>query len=322
MSCPLSLFTGPWADLPLAELAGMARGWGFRAVELASWGDHLEVQRALGESGALESKVDMLRESGLEVAAVACHRSSAAICEGNHSGMRHLLPEHVWGDGDSEGIRQRASAEVIATARVAARLGANLLTGFTGSAVWNRITGYPWPKPDEINAALADFSRRFQPILNELRELGLRYALEVHPGQMAFDLGSAESVLEALDGAHELGFTLDPGHQVWQGIDPAEFIRRFPDRILHVHLKDVVVRQDGRHGLLGGYHPRHDPRRGWEFRGPGRGHLDWEEFFRALASIGYQGALSVEVADHWLDRATVAEESVEFVQRFRHGPLA
>lgn len=322
MSCPLSLSTGPWADLPLAEVAGMAGGWGYRAVELATWGDHLEVQHALGNPGALESRADLLRESGLEVCAVSCHRVSAAICETHHSGMRQLLPSVVWGDGDPEGIRQRAAAEVIATARVAARLGAGILTGFTGSSIWSRITGYPQPKAEDVATALADFSRRFHPILNEMRDLGLRFALEVHPGQMAFDLGSAESVLEAVDGAPELGFTLDPGHLVWQGIDPVEFIRRFPDRIFHVHLKDVVVRQDGRHGLLGGYYPRNDSRKGWEFRAPGRGHLDWEEFFRALGTIGYQGALSVEVADGWLDRAVVAEEAAGFIGRFRHGPLA
>jgi len=322
MSCALSLFTGPWSDLPLAEIAGMASSWGYKSVELASWGDHLAVQQALSDPASLNGKFDLLQQSGLEVSAVSCHRVSAAICENNHTGMRHLISEHVWGDGDPEGIRQRATAEVIATARVAARLGASLLTGFTGSPIWARLTGYPWPRQEEVQTALSDFARRFQPILNEMRDLGLRFALEVHPGQMAFDLGSAESVLEALDGAHELGFTLDPGHLVWQGIDPVEFIRRFPDRILHVHLKDVVVRQGGRHGLLGGYYPRADNRRGWEFRGLGRGHLDWEEFFRALAGIGYQGALSVEVADGWLDRAAVAEESVEFVERFRHGPLA
>ena len=322
MGCPLALFTGPWSDLPLDELAGLAAGWSYRAVELAAWGDHLEVQRCLGDPAALDARADLLRGRGLEVTAVSCHRVSAAICEVQHGGLRHLLPEYVWGDGEPEGIRQRAVSEVIATARVASRLGAPLLTGFTGSAIWSRITGYPRLRDGELGEALADFSRRFRPILAELRELGMRYALEAHPGQMAFDLGSAEAVIEAMDGAPELGFTLDPGHLVWQGIDPVEFIERFPERILHVHVKDVVVRQDGRHGLLGGYHPHGDPRRGWDFRAPGRGHLDWEEFFRALGRIGYQGSLSVEVSDSWLDRTAAAEEAVPFLERFRHGSLA
>ena len=171
MGCPLALFTGPWADLPLDELAGLAAGWSYRAVELAAWGDHLEVQRCLGDPAALDARADLLRGRGLEVTAVSCHRVSAAICEVQHGGLRHLLPEYVWGDGEPEGIRQRAVSEVIATARVASRLGAPLLTGFTGSAIWSRITGYPRLRDGELGEALADFSRRFRPILAELREL-------------------------------------------------------------------------------------------------------------------------------------------------------
>ena len=52
--------------------------------------------------------------------------------------------------------------------------------------------------------------------------------------------------LEALDHRPEFGFNFDPGHLIWQGIDPVQFIREFPDRIYHVHVKDAIVTLDGK----------------------------------------------------------------------------
>src|SRR5437870_2596844 len=125
------------------------------------------------------------------------------------------------------------------------------------------------------------------------RDCGIKFAFEVHPGQIAFDIYSAESTLDALDGRDEFGFTFDPSHFHWQGIDPAEFLRRFPDRIYHVHVKDAVVTLNGRNGILGSYLPYGDPRRGWDFRAPGRGGVDWEAVVRALNDVGYDGPLAV-----------------------------
>ena len=50
MGRPVTLFTGQWADLPLEELAKKAAGFGYDGLELACWGDHFEVDRALSES--------------------------------------------------------------------------------------------------------------------------------------------------------------------------------------------------------------------------------------------------------------------------------
>ena len=92
-------------------------------------------------------------------------------------------------------------------------------------------------------------------MLDVVQECGLKYALEVHPGQIAFDLHSAEAALDALDGRPDFGFTFDPSHLHWQGVDPVEFVRRFPDRIFHVHIKDAVLTLNGRTGLLCSYMP-------------------------------------------------------------------
>ena len=143
----------------------------------------------------------------------------------------------------------------------------------------------------------------------------MRFALEVHPGQLAFDYYSAERTLAAIDNRPEFGFCVDPAHLHWQGIDPAAFVRRFGERIYHVHMKDVFIQLDGRSGLLNSYLPYGDTRRGWEFRSPGRGGIAWDEFIRALNAVNYEGPLSVDWRDEGLDREFGVADALQFVKQ-------
>src|SRR5204862_1858373 len=143
-------------------------------------------------------------------------------------------------------VQERAAAELIATVRAAERLGVSVLTGFTGSPLWSYVAGYPAPDADVVAEGLRAFAHRWGPILDACRDAGVRFAFEVHPGQVAFDLYSAERAVEAADGREEIGFTFDPSHLHWQGVDPVEFMRHFPDRICHVHVKDVARCLTGR----------------------------------------------------------------------------
>lgn len=316
MSRPVLLFTGAWTDLPLEEVAALAGSWQYQGLELAAWGRHFETQRSLAGPDYGQGLLETLQRHGLPHLVLACHRAGTAVCDPPGPGLRRLLPDYVWGDGDPEGIRQRAAEEVLETARAAAGLGVSVISGFTGSPIWARAMGYPRLTPSEVREGLGEFARRWRPILDEFRDLGLRFALEVHPGQVAFDSDSAEMALDAVDGCPEFGFTLDPAHLAWQGIDPCSFVRRFPDRVFHVHARDIVIRQDGGRGCLNGYLPAGHPNRGWDFRALGRGHLDWEELVRALNHAGYHGPLAVEAVDPYLDRGTAAEEAVPFLRRF------
>src|SRR5439155_14181996 len=197
----------------------------------------------------------------------------------------------------------------------AEQLGVSVLSGFSGSPIWSYVVGYPGPSPSLVADALRAFARQWQPILDICQQCGLRYAFEVHPGQIAFDLYSAERVLDALHGREEFGFTFDASHFHWQGIDPVEFVRRFGDRIYHVHVKDAAVALNGRNGLLNSYLPYGDPRRGWDFRSPGRGGIDWEAVIRALNEAGYDGPLSVEWKDAGMNREYGAADACQFVKR-------
>jgi sugar phosphate isomerase/epimerase len=320
MPRPVILYSGAWADLTLDELAPKAAEWGYQGLELCSWCDHLEVQRALAEDDYCSSLLEQMGRHELTTVVVSSHRVSQAVCDPIDARHQALVPEYVWGDGDPEGVRQRAAEEVMATARTAQKLGAAVLAGFTGSSLWSYVVGYPAATAATIDAGLRDFAERWNPILDVCGECGLKFACEVHPGQIAFDIYSAERALEALDGREEFGFLLDPSHLHWQGIDPVEFLRRFPERICHVHLKDVVLTLSGRAGLLNGYLPTGDPRRGWEFRSPGHGGVDWEALIRGLNEIGYDGPLSVEWKDAGMDRDYGAEDACKFVKRLDFEP--
>src|SRR5436309_7431509 len=302
MARPILLFSGPWADLPLEVLAAKAAGWKYDGLELCCWGDHLEVQRGLSDDAYCPARLDLLARHDLQVPVVANHKVGQAVSDVIDRRHQGLLPDYVWGEGNPDAVAQRAAEEMAATFRLAERLGAGVVSGFTGSPIWSYVAGYPAPRPDVIADAVKAFARQWNPILDTARDCGVRFACEVHPGQLAFDLYSAELVLDALDGREEFGFTFDPSHLHWQGVDPVEFLRRFPDRIYHVHVKDAQLTLNGRSGILNSYLPPGDPRRGWEFRAPGRGGIDWEGVVRALHAIRYDGPLAVEFKDADIDR--------------------
>jgi sugar phosphate isomerase/epimerase len=314
MPRPVLLFSGPWADLPLDALAGKAAAWGYDVFELCCWGDHLEVQRGLSDDAYGPARLDLLARSDLQVPVVANHKVGQAVSDPIDKRHQGLLPDYVWGDGRPEGVRQRAAEELVGTFRLAERLGAGVVSGFTGSPIWGYVAGYPAPRSEVIADAIKEFAAAWHPILDAARDSGVRFACEVHPGQLAFDLYSAELVLDALGGREEFGFLFDPSHLHWQGVDPAAFLRRFPDRIYHVHVKDAQLTLDGRAGLLAGYWPSGDPRAGWQFRSPGHGGIDWPGLVRVLNEIGYDGPLAVDWHDPGMDREYGAADACRFVK--------
>jgi sugar phosphate isomerase/epimerase len=315
MARPVILFSGQWTALSLEELASKVSDWGYQGLELCCWGDHFEVQRALSEDDYCQKKLDLLSRHDLSAPVISNHRVGQAVCDKIDARHQAMLPDYLWGDGDPLEVSARAAEEMMATVRAAQRLGASVVGTFTGSALWSYVGGYPPPTPEVIAAGFDDLTRKWNPILDVCRDCGVKLAVEVHPGQLAFDLYSAEGVLDALGGREEFGFLFDPSHLHWQGIDPVEFLRRFPDRIFHVHLKDAVLNLNGRNGLLNSYLPYGDPRRGWDFRSPGRGGIDWENLIRALNEIGYDGPLCVEWKDSGMNRDYGAEDACKFVKR-------
>ncbi|MFF2369813.1 sugar phosphate isomerase/epimerase family protein [Agromyces sp. NPDC058110] len=316
MARPITLFTGQWADLPFEEVARLAGEWGYDGLEVACWGDHLDVSR-WDDAEYVANRLEILERNGLKVWTISNHLHGQAVCD-DPIDQRHrdILNDRVWGDGDPEGVRQRAAEELKLTARMAAKLGVKTVTGFTGSSIWKYVAMFPPATAEMVDAGYQDFADRWNPILDVFDEVGVRFAHEVHPSEIAYDYWTTVRALEAIGHREAFGLNWDPSHMVWQDIDPVAFLWDFKDRIYHVHCKDTKKRLDnGRNGRLSSHLPWADPRRGWDFISTGHGDVPWENAFRMLNAIGYEGPTSVEWEDAGMDRLVGAPEALGFVRR-------
>ncbi len=321
---PVTLFTGQWADLSSAELFPLIAEMGYDGVELACWGDHFVVDEMVSDAAAAPAKWAQLSQEKLTCYAISNHLVGQAVCDRIDLRHKAILPPDVWGDGDPEGVRERAAAKLAKTA-VAARIFFNarpggppkrvVVNGFTGSPIWHALYAFPPTDQAYLQSGFDEFARRFRPILDVFEREDVYFALEVHPTEIAFDIASAVRALEALDYHPRFGFNYDPSHLGYQGVDYIRFIREFKDRIFHVHIKDVWWDHgDGTVGVFGGHTDFGDSRRFWDFRSPGRGDIAFEEVIVALNDIGYQGPLSVEWEDIRMDRVHGAREACQFTR--------
>jgi len=315
MPRPVTLFTGQWADLPFTEVCRLAADWGYDGLEIACWGDHFEVDRALAEPDYVKDRRALLDQHGLAVYAISTHLVGQAVCDAIID-ERHqaILPARVWGDGSPEGVRTRAAAELADTARAAAALGVDTVIGFTGSPIWHYLAMFPPVADSTIERGYAEFAERFNPILDVFDSVGVRFAHEVHPSEIAYDYWSTVRTLEAIGHREAFGLNFDPSHFIWQDLDPVGFLADFRDRIYHVDCKESIKQLNGRNGRLGSHLPWGDPRRGWDFVSTGHGDVPWEPIFRMLNSIGYDGPISVEWEDAGMDRLVGAPDALAFIR--------
>jgi sugar phosphate isomerase/epimerase len=322
MARPVTLFTGQWADLPLAELAAKAGSWGFDGLELACWGDHFEIDRALADDGYARTRHELLERHGLKVWAIGAHLVGQAVCDRIDERHRAILPPDVWGDGEPAGVQARAAERMKDTARAAARLGVTQVNGFTGSPIWHLLYSFPPNDFAEIERAYEAFAEAWSPIMDVFDREGVRFGLEVHPTEIAYDFVTTRKTLDAIGSREAFGINLDPSHFAHQGLDTAQFALEFSTRIYHVHVKDSKKRLDGRRSILGSHLNFGEEARGWDFVSPGHGDVDFEEFFRALNRIGYTGPLSIEWEDSGMDREWGAQDALGFVRRTDFAPSA
>ena len=321
MARPVTLFTGQWADLSLEVMCQKAKSFGYDGLELACWGDHFEVDKALAEPDYCSRKQELLAKHGMKVFAVSNHLVGQAVCDVIDERHKSILPPRVWGDGHPEGVRQRAADEMKRTAEAAAKLGVKVVNGFTGSSIWHLLYSFPPVSPAMIDAGFEFFAKQWNPIMDAFRDNGVRFGLEVHPTEIAFDIASSQRAIEAVKGHKRFGFNYDPSHLGYQGVDYVKFIRTFASRIFHSHVKDAWWGHgDGTVGVFGGHTDFCDARRYWDFRSPGRGDTNFEEIIVALNDIGYAGPLSVEWEDGRMDRVHGATEACAFVRKLDFAP--
>jgi sugar phosphate isomerase/epimerase len=318
MARPVTLFTGQWADLPLEELAKKAASFGYDGLELACWGDHMDVFKAAEDKDYCKKQLAILEKNNLQVFAISNHLAGQLVCDLNDDRSDAFAPPECAGDPEKK--RAWAVDAMKNSAKAAKNLGLKVVNGFTGSSIWHYLYSFPPVTDEMVEEGFKYFAKMWNPILDVFDKCGVKFALEVHPTEIAFDIVTAKHALEAIGNREAFGFNFDPSHLHWQMVDPVCFLQEFSDRIYHVHMKDAALQLDGRSGILSSHLNFGDDRRGWDFRSLGHGGVDFEEIIRTFNHIGYNGPLSVEWEDSGMDREHGAKEACEFVKNVDFAP--
>ena len=297
MARPITLFTGQWADLPLEELAKKVSEWGFDGLELACWGDHFEVDKALEDDGYVRASGTCSSSTASRLGDQQPPGRPVRLRPDRRAPQEHPARPHLG--------RRRSRR------RAPARRRGGEEHGQGRQALW-REHGQRLYRQQRVGQAL--LLPAHQPGRHRRRLPGFCRPLDPDPrrvpGRRASSLASkctpprspttstpSSARWQAVNSHPAFGFNFDPSHLVHQFVDPAEFIDAFPDRIFHAHVKDSQVTLTGRNSILSSHLNFGDRRRGWDFVSPGHGDVKWDPIIRALNRIGYQGPLSIEWED-------------------------
>ena len=319
MARAVTLFSGQWSDLPLEVIAKKAAAWGYDGLELACWGDHMDVFKGAEDPQYCKQQKAILEKHNLQLFSISNHLAGQLVCDPNNDARSDAFAP-AEAAGDAEKKRAWAIEAMKNSARTAQNLGLKVVNGFTGSSIWHMLYSFPPVSDAMIDEGFSYFAKMFNPILDVYDECGVRFGLEVHPTEIAFDIYTAQRALDAINHREAFGFNFDPSHLHWQQVDPVVFLREFSDRIYHVHMKDAALQLDGKSGILASHLNFGHLDRGWDFRSLGHGGVDFEEIIRALNHIGYDGPLSIEWEDSGMNREAGAAEACEFTRNVDFEP--
>lgn len=309
----LTLTTCQWADLSIEEVCKLAKEMGYDGLEMACWGNQLDPVRAAKDDAYVAEVKAILEKYGMKVQALAAHIIGQCVGDYNDPRLNNFAPAELADKPDE--IRAWGIETMKCCAVAAKKMGAYVVTGFTGSPIWKYLYSFPQTTEEMIENGFQEVYDLWVPILDVFKEKGIQFAHEVHPGEIAFDYYSTKRLLEKFADRPEFGLNFDPSHLLWQGVNPTIFLEDFIDRVYHVHMKDAAVTLNGRSGLLGSHIDFGDLRRGWNFRSLGHGGVNFEDIIRVLNAYNYQGPLSVEWEDSGMDRVAGATEAAAFVRK-------
>ncbi|MFW5985012.1 MAG: sugar phosphate isomerase/epimerase family protein [Halanaerobiaceae bacterium] len=318
MSRPVTLFTGQWADLSFEEICKKASNMGYDGLEIACWGGHMDIEKGANDPEYIKERKAILEKFDLKCWALGAHLPGQCVGDRYDERLDNFAPDEY--AGQPEKIRDWGIEQMKLAARAAKNMGCGVVTGFMGSPIWKFFYSFPQTTEEMIAEGYQKIVDLWSPIFDEFDKYDVKFALEVHPTEIAYDFYTTQKLFAAFDNRETLGINFDPSHLIWQGMEPEVMIREFPERIYHVHMKDAAVNLDGKAGILGSHLPFGDRRRGWNFRSLGHGDVDFEEIIRDLNDINYQGPLSVEWEDTGMDRVYGAREALEFVRNIDFKP--
>jgi sugar phosphate isomerase/epimerase len=277
MAMTLGFVSAILPDLDLDGVLSFAGEHGFGAVEVMCW--------PVGKAERRYAGVTHLDVSSFDDAKAAAVKAQAA----RHGVLVSSLgyyPNPLVADEKEAAVYIDHIKKVITAS---ARLGLGVMTTFIGRDHTRNI---------EDNWALVE--ERWPSIVKHAEQAGVRIGIENCPMLFSNDewpggknLAISPKLWRRLFERFgtTLGLNYDPSHLVWQFMDPVRPIYDFPDRLYHVHAKDVrILRHKLQEcGILDF---------GWNVpKLPGLGDVDWSAFFAALTEVRYSGPVCIEVED-------------------------
>ena len=314
---PITITTGQYGDIGFEELCRTMSEIGYDGLELACH-THLDAYKYVSDADYRRFIDGTLKKYDLKIWALGAHLAGQCVGDNWDPRLDNFAPSAL--AGKPEEIRSWAIEEVKAVAKAANMMGVHIVTCFLRSPIWAFWYSFPQTTQEMIDAGYARIKELWTPIFDFFDEMNVKFALEVHPTEIAFDYYSTKKLLEVFNYRPTLGLNFDPSHLEWQGVDPCLFLRDFANRIYHVHMKDVKVKLDGRSGILGSHIEFGDLRRGWNFVSLGHGDVDFDGIIRELNAMNYHGPLSVEWEDSGMERMFGAKEAYEFVKAYNFEP--
>ncbi len=134
------------------------------------------------------------------------------------------------------------------------------------------------------------FGERLNTVARYVNDRGLRFAYHHHLGTVVETEEELQRFFDATE--DHVGLVLDTGHALYGGIDPLAIVRTRPERVNHVHCKDV---RTSRHAeFFGNGTSFLDGVVGGMFTTPGDGDYDYAPFMTALAGMDYSGWIVIE----------------------------
>ncbi len=272
----------------LETLADWVAGLGYVGVQLPTGaGGLFDVVKGAESQAYCDEVAGMLADKGLQITELSTHLQGQLVAA--HPAYDELFdgfaPASVRGDP----VARQAWAvdQLKAAAKASERLGLKAMATFSGALAWPYF--YPWPQRPAglIEAAFAETSRRWRPILDAFEDAGVDACFELHPGEDLHDGVTFERFLDGVGQHPRARILYDPSHFVLQQLDYLAFIDIYHERISAFHVKDAEFRPNGRSGVYGGY-------QGWverpgRFRSLGDGQIDFRAVFSKLAACDYAG---------------------------------
>ena len=318
MANPIALCVGQFSDMTLEDICRLAGDIGYDGLEMSFRTSIINLPEAAKNKSYCEEVMGLLGKYGLRSWAVSAHMFGQCVGDYNDERLDNLCPEQYRGKPDD--IRKWAVEQMMLTAPAAKNLGIPVVTGFMGSTLWKYFYFYPQVTQQLIDDKYGEFLELWKPILDSYVQNGVKFALEVHPTEMAYDYYTTGDLLKRLEYHPGFGINFDPSHLVWQGVDPVLYLRDFAPYISNTHMKDVYVKMDGRNGVLGSHMFFGDTRRAWNFRSIGHGSVNFDDIIREINKIGFKGPLSIEWEDNGMEKTSGARDAFEKIKKLNYSP--